>query len=1108
MIKECQLTPNAIQVLESRYLLKNDKDEIIETPEQMWRRIADNIADNKKLADKIYKLMCETKFLPNSPAFNAGTKIKNYSACFALPLHDSMESIFQTLKTAALIFQSGGGVGVDFSEIRPVGSPVKSTQGVASGVISFATVYNAAIETIKQGGKRRGAAIGLLPISHPEVIEWIHAKDEGKTLSNFNLSVIITKEFMEAVKNNAMWELKFKEKIYKTISAKELFEMICKHAWKTGDPGIVFIDNINKYNCHKHIGLVHNTNPCWTGDTRIWTIYGEKRFDELIGKNIPVLTLNDNNKLCFKMMRDIKKTQSNANIIEITIKSGQLGKSKNIITILKCTPDHKLFLRNGEIKEAKDLKLNDRLDSVYRGKANQKGRIGLSTTKKESIQEHLVVVEWKYGRKPNYPEEHCHHIDNNCANNHPDNLQILPASQHNSEAMLMDKNPMYKIWDERNPLFGKPVDGKNNPRYRKDIDDNEIIKMRDQEHMKWTEIGRKYNMCSGAIKKRYITASKINHIVLSIKKLDIKEDVYNGVVDDVHRFFVMCGKNDAILSKNCGEINIYTGISPFAFPELKIEVGEDIAESCNLGSFDISKYIDNSKMNWTALANDIPFAIRFLDCIPDKNEYAVPIIEKGTKLLRKIGLGLMGFADALAKLGISYESKEAIEFGEQLMEFINYHSTKASMELAKEKGVFPAYKGSAWDTGEVWNFKNMTDRFDWKELKSDIAKNGMRNCNVNAIAPTGTLSILAGCSSSIEPIFGIVYEKHIALGVLYESNPIFKELMIKRGIYTKEIEAKCSKHASIQDIKDIPDDIKKLFLTSHDVSYQQHIAIQVAFQKYTDLNISKTINCLNSAKVEDVINAYTLAAEFCKGITIYRDGSKDEQVLVGGNLKDAPTPRQRYQDHVGIVREVQTGCGAYYNIIDFDLFGLFEDFQVNSGKGGCDGSQKASGRMISTGLRNNINPEVYIKQLHRVHCESCTTKRNGGIEYECESCGEKFTTKKKAKQCPMCESPNLLQKDTKRGIKVLSCADGVSQHMGDYVHSPEIIKEILKLQKLIHNKFNNSKDSITLDNLSSDVYESKKLNEGRNKCPECGSESFELNSRCFTCYSCGYTKCS
>ncbi len=425
---KCNLTPNAIHVLEERYLRKDENNKIIETPEQMFRRIADYISDSPELANKIFQLMCETKFLPNSPAFNAGTEINNFSACFAIGLDDSMESIFQTLKTSALIFQSGGGVGFDFSSLRPKGAPVKSTQGIASGVVSFATVYNAAIEVVIQGGIRRGAAIGLLSISHPEVMDWIHAKDEGSTLSNFNLSVIVTNEFMEAVKNNKDWDLKFKDKVYKTLPARQMFDEICKQVHKSGDPGIVFIDNVNKHNYHKHIGLIHNTNPC-------------------------------------------------------------------------------------------------------------------------------------------------------------------------------------------------------------------------------------------------------------------------------------------------GEISIFTGASPFDYPQLNIKKGDSIAESCNLGSFDISKYVEFGKMNWDELASDIKYAVAFLDCIPDKNKYTISEIEKGTKLLRKIGLGLMGFSDTLVLLNISYNSKEAIEFAEHLMEFINYHSTKASIELAKNKGKFLAFEGSAWDTEEVWSFKNTTDKFDWNYLK-------------------------------------------------------------------------------------------------------------------------------------------------------------------------------------------------------------------------------------------------------------------------------------------------------------------------------------------------------------------------------------------------------
>lgn len=785
------LTENAISVLNDRYLLKDENNKVIETPEQLWRRIADTISDNKELSNKIFELMNTQKFLPNSPSFNAGTLIKSYSACYALPLHDSMKSIFQTLKIAALIFQNGGGVGFDFSEIRPIGAPVKSTQGIASGAVSFATVYNAAIETIKQGGKRRGAAIGLLDISHPEIIDWINAKDKGTKLSNFNFSVIITNKFLEALKNNKDWDLKFNNKVYKTLPAKELFDLICQRAHYCADPGIVFIDNINKYNCHKHIGLVHNTNPC-------------------------------------------------------------------------------------------------------------------------------------------------------------------------------------------------------------------------------------------------------------------------------------------------GEINIYTGTSPFAYPELDIKIGDELSESCNLGSFDISKYVEDGFFNYDLLARDIQIAIQFLDCIPDKNEYTTPEIEKGTKLLRKIGLGIMGFADTLALLNISYNSTEAITFAECLMGFINYHSTKASVELSKMKGAFPAFKGSSWDTGEVWKFKKIISKeYDWDSIKSDIKTYGIRNCNVNAVAPTGTLAIIAGCSNAIEPIFNVVYKKNIAMGTLYEVNPHFKRLMQARNLWTSELEVKCSTQTSIQHIPEIPDDIKKLFLTAHDIPFEQHIGIQEAFQKYVDINISKTINFPENASIQDIKDAFMLASTSCKGMTVYRNNSKLSQVFTTEVLiGQPPTPRIRYQDHLGVVREIRTACGVFYNVITVDQWGIFEDFQNNSKKGGCDASQKALGRATSMLLRHNVPVTTIIKQFHRVDCNACIIKRtrysanvNIGIEVTNDDL-----------------------------ITILSCADGVSQHLSDYYNDKEILSEMIILQNKIHIKYNLNR--LIEDNLSKD---SPLLN-NLEKCPNCGSINIS-DDKCRTCFDCHFSKC-
>lgn len=921
---DTRLTQNALQVLNNRYLIKNDEGTVIETPEQMWRRIADTISDSKELADKVYKLMCETKFLPNSPAFNAGTQIKNYSACFSLCVHDSMKSIFQTLAISAEIFQSGGGCGYNFSDVRPQGYPVKKTQGIASGPISFAHVYDAGIDTIKAGGKRRGAAIGLLSISHPDVLKWIHVKDEGSTMSNFNLSVVITDKFMDAVKNNEDWNLEFGGKISKTVKAKELFSEICEHAHKTGDPGIVFIDNINRFNCHKHIGMVQNVNPCVTGDTHVLTSDGYKQ----------------------------------AGIIKV----GDL-----IVT------------RNGDKLPVKKIEIN--------------GDMQIYTV----------------------------HFDNN--------EEIKCTKSHQ---FLVTKPSWTNISNVYLPL-------------------SEL------------EVGDKIKQYEGD----YAT-------ITSIEKMSVHKTVY-----DIYEPTTDTWVTNNLISRGCGEINIFTGRCPADYTELNIKAGDDIAESCNLGSFDISKYVVDGKMNWQLLETDIHTAVEFLDCIPDKNRYVVPEIEKGTKLLRKIGLGMMGFADALALMNISYNSQEAIEFAEHLMEFINFHSTKSSIELAKVKCSFPAFKGSAWDTGEVWSFKNTTDRFDWNSLKESIKQYGIRNCNVNAIAPTGTLSIIAGCSSSLEPIIGVIFEKHIAMGILYETNQHFKKLMQQRGLWSPEIEKKCSRQASIQGIPEIPDDIKRLFMTSYDVPYQQHIKIQEAFQKYTDINISKTINMSNNVTIADVTAAYMLASHNCKGITIYRDGSKTEQVLVTGTTsKEVPTPRLRFRDHLGVAREIRTACGVFYNFITVDEFGIFEDFQINSRKGGCDASQKALGRATSMLLRHNVPVPTIVKQFHRVDCNACIIKKT------------------------------TLHKDLENGIEIspedmitiISCADGVSNHLSEYYNEKEILEKMILLQTSIHSKFNINHSGV--DNLSKDA----KPSSAKKHCPECGSDKVD-NSKCGTCQECGFSKC-
>jgi len=559
------LSQNAIKVLAKRYLLKNEQGKIVETPARMFQRVAKTVAQaeikHKKSSSKaekeFYDVMSKLEFLPNSPTLmNAGTEIGQLSACFVLPIEDSIKQIFREIENMAIIHQTGGGTGFNFSKIRPKGDIVKSTKGIASGPVSFMTVFDKATDVIKQGGKRRGANMGILGVSHPDIVEFVNSKSEEGMLKNFNISVAATEEFMDAVaKNKEFWLVNPRtKKPVKRVSAKIMFEIMTKAAWTHGDPGIIFIDEINAKN--PTIGRIESTNPC--------------------------------------------------------------------------------------------------------------------------------------GEQP-----------------------LLPY------------------------------------------------------------------------------------------------------------------------------------------------------ESCNLGSINLAKMIKNSKVDWTKLKKTVRTAVHFLDNVIDVNKYPLIEIDVMTKANRKIGLGIMGFAEMLVKLKIPYDSEKAVVFAEKLMKFITDEARKKSEELGKERGSFPNFEESVYT----------------KKHKH------MRNATVTTIAPTGTISIFADVTSGIEPFFAITYTREILEGTkMLEVNKIFEETARLKGFYTKDVFAKIAKEGSVQKIKGVPADVKKIFKTALEIKPEWHVKIQAAFQKFTDNAVSKTVNLPNDAKIEDVQKVYLLAHKLkCKGVTVYRYGSKKEQVLhIGG----------------------------------------------------------------------------------------------------------------------------------------------------------------------------------------------------------------------------------
>ena len=561
---DLKLSLNAAEVLKRRYLVKDELGEVIESPNQMFQRVAKAIAraelnygksqeEVKEIERRFYLLMRNLEFLPNSPTLmNAGTELGQLAACFVLPVEDSMEGIFGAVKNMALIHQSGGGTGFSFSRLRPKGDVVRSTGGIASGPVSFMRVFDVATDVIKQGGKRRGANMGILNADHPDIMEFIRAKERGE-FANFNTSVAVTDEFMHAAGRNDEYGLinpRTKGEV-REINAREVFNEIVTYAWKTGDPGIVFMDEINRRNHIPAIGKIEATNPC--------------------------------------------------------------------------------------------------------------------------------------GEQP-----------------------LLPY------------------------------------------------------------------------------------------------------------------------------------------------------DSCNLGSINVSNFVENGdgEIDWERLREVVWISVRFLDDVIDVNRYPLPEIEKMTRANRKIGLGIMGFAELLIKLGIAYDSKDALSAGEKLMRFITNEARRCSTELGLERGSFSNFELSVWDS----KYK------------------AMRNATVTTIAPTGTISIIAECSSGIEPIFAVAFVRNIMDGML-EINKLFEVIAKEKGFYSKELITGIAKCGSVQDIDGVPEYVKRIFVTALDISPDWHVKMQAAFQKYTDNAVSKTVNLPADATWEDVKKVFLLAYKLkCKGITIYRYGSK-EQVL-------------------------------------------------------------------------------------------------------------------------------------------------------------------------------------------------------------------------------------
>ena len=753
-----ELTKNALTVLERRYLAKGENGEIIETPEEMFRLVARAVAqpdlnyqpdkDISAVEEEFYNLMTSLEFLPNSPTLmNAGRPLGQLSACFVLPIDDSMEAIFDAVKQAALIHKSGGGTGFSFSRLRPKGSTVNTTGGVASGPVSFMRVFNMATEAVKQGGTRRGANMGILRVDHPDILEFIDCKKNNADITNFNISVGITEAFMKAVEESEDYDLVDPStgKITGRLNAREVFDKIVHSAWRNGEPGIIFLDRLNKDNVAPTLGEIESTNPC--------------------------------------------------------------------------------------------------------------------------------------GEQP-----------------------LLPY------------------------------------------------------------------------------------------------------------------------------------------------------ESCNLGSINLVKMLkfndDGAEIDWDKLAKTVEKAVHFLDNVIDANKFPLEKIAKTTRMTRKIGLGVMGWADMLLHLGIPYNSEEAVALADRLMKFVLGCGRRASAELAKTRGAFPLFEQSIYKDGPP-----------------------LRNATVTTIAPTGTLSIIAGVSSGIEPVFSYVYIRNVMDGTeMLEVNPVLEEVLKKRELYSDELMRRIAEEGTIAHFEEIPEDIRRVFVSAHDISPSYHIKMQAAFQNHTDNAVSKTVNFPNSATVEEVAEVYKLAYRLgCKGVTIYRDGSRDSQVLNLASKKSGDDEKAEEENSLGpsyvvvprpspditqgMTEKMSIGCGNLYITVNYDDYGICEVF-TNTGKaGGCPSQSEATARLVSIALRSGIDVKTITSQLRGIRCPS--------------------TIRQKGMKCTSC--PDAIA----RVIEKVVATNGFHEGGASFV--------------ALASGYQSGDDSNPMSHLRA--------------CPECNAK-VEHEGGCVICRNCGYSKCN
>ena len=877
------LSDSAWAVLRRRYLRQAGAGGAVETPEEMFRRVARAVAAADDLygasarevaasEERFAARMSALEFLPNSPALmNAGRPRGQLAACFVVPVGDSMPDIFDAVKWAAEIQMTGGGTGFSFSRLRPAGDRVSSTGGAASGPLAFMDVFNAATDAVRQGGTRRGANMGVLRIDHPDILEFIASKLEPARLTNFNISVALTDAFMSAALAGGDYELVNPKSglPVRRLDARRVFHTVASVAWKTGDPGVLFLDRINASHPIPDAGPIEATNPCVTGDTRVLVEgRGLVPIAELVGTTPRIATWLDG-KVAFRAATRVLCTGVQP-VLRVSTVEG---------LALRVTAEHLIATERGDIGAA-ELERGDRI-RLMAGLApsvdweNEDARLGalfglayapaLGLTAVES--HYLEFMRDERSRRTlselGVDERYKAHVPEVVWNGSDDRVAGYLRGLFSADGSVQDtpeKGLSVRLTSASRSLLADVqllllrlglLSVLHAERRPDGVAFHELVVARASLRAYAARVGflfedRQRRLESALEADRRVPDGDREFFTVSDVVAEGEEEVFDLTEPESQHFFA-----GGMLVHNCAE----QPLLPF--------------ESCVLGSVNLERFAEGGDVAWGRLGEAVRDGVHFLDNVIDVNSYPLPQIEAVTRAHRKIGLGVMGFADLLIRLGVPYDSPAALEWAARIAAHVGVESLAAAAELAARRGPFTRFASSRW---------------------AAEGRSPLRNATTTTVAPTGTISIIAGCSSGIEPIFAVSLVRRVLDGErLVEVHPIFRAMAEERGVWSDDLGAALAERGRARGLERVPADLQALFATAHDVSPEQHVRMQAAFQRHSHSAVSKTVNLPESASIEDVEAVYRLAYQLgCKGVTVYRDGSRSAQVLsFGAQSRDA-----------------------------------------------------------------------------------------------------------------------------------------------------------------------------------------------------------------------------